>query len=159
MQPPEHLLEVGRIDRGHGLRGDVVVTLITNATERLSPGTQLWAGDQPVTVRSAAPHQNRWRVTLEGVTTRDGADALAGQTLRAEPIEDSAEWYHQLIGAIAVLPDGKPAGVVVAIQDNPASDLLVLDTGALVPLVFAGDLTDGRLPIHPPKGLLELADG
>ncbi len=157
--PPDDLLEVGRINRGHGLRGEVLITLITNATERLAPGAQLWAGDRRLEVRSSAPHQRRWRVTLDGVNTREAADGLAGTVLHAAPIEDAESlWLHDLIGAVAVLPDGRAVGVVEAIQDNPASDLLVLDTGALVPLVFVGELRDGRVQIDPPPGLLELAD-
>ena len=35
------LLEVGHIDRSHGLRGEVIVTLTTDYTERLAAGAVL----------------------------------------------------------------------------------------------------------------------
>ena len=41
-------------------------------------------------------------------------------------------------------------------QANPAADLLVLDTGALVPVVFITDHADGAVTIDPPEGLLDL---
>jgi 16S rRNA processing protein RimM len=158
--PPEGLLEVGRIDRPHGLRGEVIVTLRTTATERLDRGARLWADSRWLVVQSAAPHQKRWRVRLEGVDDREAAEQVSGSLVFAAPlVEEGTRWLHDLIGAVAVLPDGTEVGVVEAIQDNPASDLLVLDSGALVPLVFAGDLVDGRIIIDPPPGLLELADG
>jgi 16S rRNA processing protein RimM len=46
---------------------------------------------------------------------------------------------------------------VVSVQANPAHDLLVLDSGALVPVVFVvGEPADGRLRIDPPQGLFDL---
>ena len=43
-----------------------------------------------------------------------------------------------------------------AVQANPASDLLVLDGGQLVPLRFVVEHGPGRVVIDPPAGLLEL---
>ena len=37
------LLDVGRIVKPHGMRGEVVVELVTNRTERLEPGSVLRA--------------------------------------------------------------------------------------------------------------------
>ena len=51
-------------------------------------------------------------------------------------------------------------GVVRAVQDNPASDLLVLDSGALVPLTFVvGGPSDGVVHVEVPDGLFELYEG
>jgi 16S rRNA processing protein RimM len=82
--------------------------------------------------------------------------------LRAEalPDDDPADlWVHRLIGSRVVEPDGTDRGVVEAVQDNPASDLLVLDTGALVPMRFLVDRDDeDRLVVEVPTGLFELLD-
>ena len=44
-------------------------------------------------------------------------------------------------------------------MDNPAADLLVLDTGALVPVVFVvGTPHDGVIDVDTPDGLFELAE-
>jgi 16S rRNA processing protein RimM len=49
--------------------------------------------------------------------------------------------------------------VIEAVQDNPAADLLVLDTGALVPVVFVVDgPTDGVVRVDTPHGLFELTE-
>ncbi len=55
-------------------------------------------------------------------------------------------WVHELVGAEVVLPDGTAVGAVEAVQDNPAHELLVLDSGALVPVVF---VTDAVGPARP----------
>jgi 16S rRNA processing protein RimM len=156
------LLEVGRIDKAQGLRGEVVVTLTTTETSRIDPGSELLAGDRPVVVAESRPHQHRWAVRFEGVTSREMAEELARAVLRAEaPNETDPEdlWVHELVGSTVVEVDGTDRGTVEAVQDNPASDLLVLDTGALVPLRFlVGRDGEGRLVVEVPAGLFDLLD-
>lgn len=156
------LLEVGRIAKAHGLKGEVVVVLLTNREERLAPGSVLHTERGPLTVLWSTRHLGRHIVAFEGVTSRDGADALRNTILSAEPIEDAegGDWVHDLVGAAVVLvgaTDGdEPVGVVESVQENPASDLLVLDTGALVPMTFVVETTSGRVVIDPPEGLFDL---
>jgi 16S rRNA processing protein RimM len=151
------LLEVGRIEKAHGLRGQVVVRLLTNRVERLAPGTELDASGRPLVVRAATPHHDRWLVTFDGVATREEADALRGRVLHAPAIEDPDElWVHDLIGA-QVTDHGIPRGRVVEVEANPASDLLVLDTGALVPVRFIVQVQPGsRIEVEAPDGLFDL---
>jgi 16S rRNA processing protein RimM len=151
------VLEVGRIVKPHGLKGDVIVDLFTNRTERLTAGAVF--NDGSLLVTRAAPHQHRWIVAFDGVTTIDAANALRGVVLLAEPLDDpDALWVHELIGSRVTLMNGHEVGVVEAVQANPASDLLLLDTGALVPLRFVVENGDGRVVIDPPEGLLEIGD-
>lgn len=159
------LLEVGRIDRAQGLRGEVIVTLSTNVVERIAPGSELIAGERnprPLTIESSKPHQHRWVVRFAGVATKEDADALHGLRLYAEPIvDDDPEtlWIHELLGQEVVeVVDGadRPRGRVVGVIDNPASDILELDSGALVPLRFVVDhATPGRLVVEVPLGLFD----
>jgi 16S rRNA processing protein RimM len=150
-------LEVGRIAKAHGLRGEVNVKLTTNRAERVAHGAVLFDGDSDLVVVSSTPHHDRWIVAFEGVHTREAADALRGRTLWAEPIDDpDTLWVHQLIGATVVEADGTERGVVELVQSNPASDLLVLDTGALVPLAFVTGRSAGVVTINPPEGLFDL---
>ena len=44
----------------------------------------------------------------------------------------------------------------VAVEANPASDLLVLDSGALVPLRFVVSAEPGHVTVDPPAGLFDL---
>ena len=56
--------------------------------------------------------------------------------------------------------DGRSYGTVEAVEANPASDLLVLPGGRLVPLVFVvSGPTAGRVVIDPPAGLLDSEPG
>ncbi len=152
------MLEVGRVVKAHGLAGEVIVGLVTDRVERVAPGTVLTTDRGPLEITGSRPHQGRWIVSFAGVASREAAERLRGVILHAEPLDDpDALWVHELIGADAVLPDGTRAGLVDAVEDNPAGDLLVLDTGALVPVRFVVGWDDERrLVIDPPAGLLDL---
>jgi 16S rRNA processing protein RimM len=153
------LLEVGRIDKPHGLRGEVIVRLVTNRQERLAAGERLaTSSGAPLVVRSSSPHQGRFIVAFDGVTDRAGADALRGVVLLAPPLEDPDElWVHEMIGAQVIDEEGTVRGRVVEVEANPASDLLVLDSGALVPVQFVVEVEAGeRVVIHPPAGLFDV---
>jgi 16S rRNA processing protein RimM len=150
------LLEIGRVTRAHGVRGEVVVDLTTDRVERLAPGTVLASDAGNLTVAAARPHQRRWIVAFEGHTDREAADRLRGVALRAEALDDpGALWVHDLVDSEVVTVGGDLAGSCVAVVANPASDLLELDGGALIPIVFVVGRSPGQVIIDPPEGLLE----
>jgi 16S rRNA processing protein RimM len=155
-------LEIGRVVRPHGLRGQVVVELWTNRTERMAPGAGLSGPTGELEVERATRQapvggRDRWLVSFHGVDGREDAEALRGAVLRAPLLPDGdAWWVHELIGAEVVDLAGTPIGIVEAVEANPASDLLVLAGGRLVPLRFITDRRGGRLIADLPPGLLEL---
>jgi 16S rRNA processing protein RimM len=153
------MLEVGRITRPHGVRGDVNVLLTSNRTERVAKGAVLHTADGVLTVASSRPHKSGYIVTFAECGDRDTAEALRDTVLLAEPIEDPDElWVHELIGAMVVDGDVE-RGRVVQVLDNPASDILELDSGALVPVQFVVSLVPGeRIDVDVPDGLFTLDD-
>lgn len=151
-------LEVGRVTKPHGLRGEVVVRFTTDKIpERTQPGTTLHtSGGRDLVVLSARPHQDRWIVHFEGVHSRAEGDALRGQVLYAEPLDDPDEIFiHQVIGRRLRTPDGRDHGEIVAVVANPASDLMELDDGRLVPMAFYVGHDDGSVTVDVPAGLLD----
>ena len=135
-------------------RLNVGATLYANRAERLNVGAELCAGLGVLTVAGARPFQQRWIVQFTEVQDRDAAESLRGQALLAQPIVDPDElWVHELIGMMVCETDGTERGRVEAVQANPASDLLVLESGALVPLAFLVGQTDDRLMVDVPDGL------
>ena len=166
-------LEIGRIVKAHGIRGEVVVEAVTNRAERFSPGAVLYAdpGEHPLQVRRATPQggpdaagrmaQSRWIVAFEGVADRNEAERLRGTVLTGDPlaVDDAGDgrelWVHELVGAELLDPAGRVLGRVAAVEANPASDLLVLEDGGLVPMVFVVEAAAGRVVVDPPAGLLD----
>jgi 16S rRNA processing protein RimM len=156
------LLEIGRVARPHGLRGQVVVELWTNREERVASGSRLRgpAGELEVvraTRQPAVGGRARWLVSFRGVDTREDAEALRGAVLTAVPLAEADVWWvHDLIGTQVVDLEGGPIGRVEAVEANPASDLLVLTDGRLIPLHFIVNRVGDRLTADLPPGLLEL---
>jgi 16S rRNA processing protein RimM len=157
------LREVGRIGRAHGVQGELYVSLVTDRFERVAPGARLLAGSQWLTVVESRQQQQRWLVRFEGVDDRTAAEKLTNTTLQAGALpaddagaDDDALWVHDLIGSRVVDVEGVERGICVAVIDNPAHDILELDTGALVPVTFVVSCQDGMTTIDPPEGLFDL---
>lgn len=156
-------LEIGWITKAHGIRGSVIIHPLTNLPGRFEVGMRLLLSnrsrDRELTLLSVAPYNKDLLVTFEAVTTRTEAEALKGFTILAEPVEAEEEMLvHELIGCSVVELDGTVRGIVKTIEANPASDLLVLESNALVPLAFVVEHDrDARIiRIDPPQGLFDL---
>ncbi|WP_051951641.1 ribosome maturation factor RimM [Actinacidiphila yeochonensis] len=166
-------LVVGRIGRAHGIKGEVSVDVRTDEPElRLAPGAVLAtdpASTGPLTIATGRVHSGRLMLRFEGVTDRNGAEALRGTLLIAEvdpeeTPEDPEEFYdHQLVDLDVVTVDGREVGRIAEISHLPYHDLLVVrrpDGGeVLVPFVAEIvpeiDLEEQRAVIDPPPGLLD----
>ena len=158
------LLEVGRVVKPHGLRGEVVVRFVSNRPERLRAGEQMSVempdGSTPsqasLEVASIRPQRDCFLVLFGGVDDRDGAERLRGALLFAEAIDDAdALFVHDLVGAEVFDTNGERKGRVTAVEANPASDLLVVDDNAYVPARFVVSHSQGRVVIDAPEGLFE----
>src|SRR3954454_8159699 len=156
-------LVVGRVVKAHGIGGEIVVDVRTDDPhERFAPGTALRArardkSERTFVVDSMREHGGRLLVRLDGVASRDAADALRGSlfivdTADLPPIEDPDEFYdHQLEGLRVRTVSGRDVGAVAEVLHTAAGELLSVKTDAdaevLVPFVSAivtsVSLTDG----------------
>jgi 16S rRNA processing protein RimM len=148
---------VGRVVRPHGLKGEVVVDLVSNRAERSMPGSVFETDGGDLCIETSRPFGHRWLVTFAGVEGIDAAEALRDRVLRARPLDDpSALWVHELVGSMVFdESDGHELGTVTAVVANPVSDLLELADGALVPLRCVVDHGPGRIVVDVPPGLFD----
>jgi 16S rRNA processing protein RimM len=155
---PAGMLEIGHIRRAHGLRGEVFVQLVSDRTERLDPGSRLWAAGVELRVAACrTASKGRYVVAFEGIDDRNAAERWADTALYAEPLDDKDEvWVHELIGRRVVDQHGVDRGTCVAVVANPAADLIETADGALVPsnFVVALDGTD-VVRVDVPAGLFD----
>jgi len=102
-------------------------------------------------------HQQRFLVTFREIVDRSDAERWRGVVLRAAPLEDpDVLWIHELFDARVETVDGVVRGTVVSVEKNPASDLMVLDNGALVPLTFVVAVeANVRVVVDVPDGLFD----
>ena len=156
-------IEIGRIARAHGIRGEVVVATHDPDSDLLAGGDALWIGGVARKIASARNTQRGWLVLLDGTATRNDAEALRGQIVEIDraalALDDDDVLLDDLIGCRVVLADGTPWGEIAEIQGG-MQDLLVIHDGELerlLPLVdefvVGIDLEAGVVTVDPPEGL------
>lgn len=168
-------LQVARIGKPHGIRGEVTVQVLTDAPgDRFVPGTEFVvepASAGPLIVDSARWNKDILLLGFEGIETRNQAETLRGAKLFIETEEldedDDEGWYeHELVGLEARV-GSQVVGKIAALHTLPVQDLLVVETPdgkeILVPfveqIVPEVNVVDGFILMTPPDGLFEVNDG
>ena len=153
------MLRVGRVVRAVGLRGEVEIAVESDNPDRFAVGSRFNSGS--LVIATVRTHNDRTIVCFDGVTDRDGAEAIRGTVLEideaaARPLEEDEYWDHDLIGCTVVTLDGREIGTVDDVVHQPAGALLAVGTH-LIPLVreVVKLVEDGRIIIDPIPGLLD----
>jgi 16S rRNA processing protein RimM len=163
-------VDIGRVSRPRGLRGEVWVTPWSDDPERLLGISRfrllLPAGPRELRLAGGQWLNGRLALLFEGVADRDAAQALCGGELqiRAEdlpPLAEDEVFLADLVGLEARLADGRVVGRVRHVLEMPAGPLLEIAGGgreALVPFarrfVPRLELAEGWLELSVPEGLL-----
>ncbi|RMF01629.1 MAG: ribosome maturation factor RimM [Alphaproteobacteria bacterium] len=166
---------LGHVTGAHGVRGEVRIKTYTAQPLAIADYGPLQdeAGTARFTILAVRPAKQGVIARIEGVATREEAEALKGTPLyvpRAALPEIGAEaepdtYYHaDLIGLVAVSAAGSALGQVVAVHNFGAGDLLevrpatggasvlVPFTRAIVPEI---DFEAGWMLMIPPEGLFD----
>jgi 16S rRNA processing protein RimM len=135
--PSSGAIEVGRIARAHGVRGELRVLLHWPESDSLLTADEVLVqlpGEEAraMAIEGARRADRAILLKLAGVSDRDAASALRGASLLVPrdvlPAADAGEFYLcDLIGARVVEPGGE-LGVVVEIRGHPSVDCLVIRT-------------------------------
>ena len=93
--------------------------MLTDWPERLEPGAEVWldGADRPLRIVHAETGGRVPVLHLEGIETREAAEALVGRYLEApeRPLEEGTYFWDDLIGMRVESPDGNPVGELVEI--------------------------------------------
>ncbi len=162
----DSLILVGAIAGAFGVRGEVRLKSFTAEPEAIAGYGPLSTedGTRQFGVRITRAVKGGFAARLTGVATREEAEALRGTGLFAPrerlPSLPDDEYYHaDLIGLVVADAGGKELGVVHAVHDHGAGDILEVRapgsrplllpfTRAVVPTV---DLAAGRIVADPPE--------
>jgi 16S rRNA processing protein RimM len=158
-------IEIGGIARAHGIRGEVVIFTHDPDSETLGRVEAIWVGGKPRKIEHARDTHRGWLIQLEGVTTRNEAEALRGQAVEVDRddlgLGEDEILLADLIGCAVKLVDGRPWGTIAGVEAD-VQDRLVIHDGEierLLPLVEAFvkdiDLIARVVTIDPPEGLPE----
>jgi 16S rRNA processing protein RimM len=162
-------LQIGRVIKPHGVRGELVVDATTDDPDaRFAVGTVLTgrqggrAGGRELslTVKTVRPHQGRLLVTVEEIPDRTAAESLRGMRFFAPPVfdgDDDGYYDHELEGLRVLdcgpvdeetanaraydgaLPEPVDIGVVSGVTHGPAGTLLEVTVDGDVDLPTAGE--------------------
>lgn len=159
-------IEIGRVSKAHGIRGEVVVVTHDPESDVLDGAETLWVGGTPRRIEEARGTHRGWLVRFEGVATRNDAELLRDQLVEIDrealELDDDDILLSDLVGCAVRKVDGSPWGTIHEIQSGGMQDLLVIHDGELerlLPLVDAFvtgiDLEAGVVTVDPPDGLPE----
>ena len=130
------LIEIGRLGRPHGLKGEQALDLCAlTPLELHAIQTFTWRGrdgtTRPLTLATARPANDRILVRFNGTTDRAGASAFTNGHLLVEEerLPDpgpGAAYNFQLVGLEVVTEEGRSIGTVAEIWPSPAHSVLVV---------------------------------
>ena len=149
-----------------GLRGDLKVEVLTEFTERFSPGSTLYLDGQPVRVERSRSSKGGILVKLDVVNDRTEADLLRGRfvTIPQQEVKPlpGGSYYHFQIHDLDVWNEkGEHLGKVKEILSTGSNDVYVVSgesrkeilIPALEDVVLDVNLQETRMTVRLPQGL------
>lgn len=161
-------LAIGKLRRPHGIKGDIVMDILTDFPERLRPGRTVYVGEEqrlPMKVTRVHQHGKTILIAFEGIEIREQAAELRNQYVlvqtKAVPILPKGEYYHHQLLGLNVLDDqGNLLGTLDEILETRANDVYVVrsESGSelLLPaveneVILNVDLKRGQIIVRPPE--------
>ena len=152
-QPPG-FLDVGRILRPHGLRGELVLQPFSELIQILKPSTEIHLGPEhaPVIVSAIRPHHSRYLLSIEGCGDRDTAEEWRGKVVRirfeqAKPLQEGVYYHWQILNLPVFNTEGDLLGTIIEILETGANDIYVVK-----------DEQDGEILLPAIKGVILKVD-
>ena len=141
----------------HGLKGEVRLKLFTDSIDSLKHHASFDAEGRTLTLAAVRQAGAGAIARFKEIPDRTAAEALRGRALTvprdALPPLEEGEYYHaDLIGLPVVTPDGDSVGVVVAVENFGAGDVLDIkktDGKSFMAPMHAVAVEPDRLVIDP----------
>ncbi|HEX5257292.1 MAG TPA: ribosome maturation factor RimM [Sphingomicrobium sp.] len=155
----ERRIALAAVAGAHGIHGELRLKLFSDSIDSLSRHERLYVGGAERRLLGIRDSGKAAVARFEGVADRRSAEALRGALVeidRAElpPLEKGEYYYADLIGLPAVDRGGKLVGIVAAVENYGAGDLLEIegDGGkrSLIPFKpGVAELENGRIVLDP----------
>ncbi len=167
---PEYLV-VGSLRRAHGVRGAMVMEIITDFPERLKPGTGVFIGSahKPMVIESARPHSEGMLIRFTGLENPEAAaqyrNKLVYVTSADRPALPEGHYYeHQVLGFTVVEDEtNETIGMLSEIMHTGANDIYVVErpdgSEVLLPVIASVvrelDMSRRIIRVHLLPGLID----
>jgi 16S rRNA processing protein RimM len=155
----EKRISLAAVAGAHGIKGELRLKLFSDSIDSLSRHQTLYVGGAQRRLLSINDSGKMAVARFEGVDDRSTAEALRGALVEVDrsalpPLEEGEYYHADLIGLEAVNRDGNRVGMVAAVENYGAGDLLeiALPDGktSLIPFREGiADLVDGRILLDP----------
>lgn len=163
---------IGKIDRAHGIKGEVIITSYSDFPERFEHDNIVYVSSrnnqkQELKIEKSRVHHNRFIIKFYNIDTRNEAEQLRGLTLEilSEQIASLPEgryWHHDIVGLDVYTDDNGFLGTISEILENPANDIYVVNTPdkkeillpAIKDVVLNIDLDNKKMTVKLIPGLI-----
>lgn len=162
-------LVVGKLRSPHGVRGEILMTVMTDFPDRIQPGVTFYLGEgyAPVVVASVRHHNKGLLLRFKGVDTREDVARFRNQDIFVSsedrpPLPKGEYYLHELIGMQVITDSGELLGVLSEMIETGATNVYVIRREAkadvLIPatdeVILDIDVKKKTMRVHLLEGLL-----
>ena len=162
---------VGKFRRPHGIRGEIIMTVLTDYPDLITPGITLFVGNNyhQYTIRSIRWHGGDMLIALAELPDRTAVEIFRNIMvyMKAKDIPElpEGEYYsHQLVGMDVITDQDQELGKIKEILITGANDVYLVESAdgkqVLLPVieqvVLNIDHESGKILVHILPGLLDL---
>ena len=157
---------VGRVKGAWGVRGGLKIDVLSDASDRFSPGSTLTLTGRRTTVEESHKIKGGLAVKFDVVADRSQADAMRGQMLtiprgRLAPLPEGRYYYFDIIDMVVSDEMGDKLGRVKEIIETGGNDVYVIGRAeqadllipALDDVVLSVCVGENRMTVRVPEGL------
>jgi 16S rRNA processing protein RimM len=163
-------IEAGAIVRAHGIRGEVILDVMSDLLDCFVEDSEIRVTDREgteklLTIESARAHKGGMIVKFRGCGTRDDALLLRSHTVwlsrdQIGPLEEGRWFVEDVIGLEVYTEEEELLGTLTDVLHMPANDVYVVKGEGgevLLPViddvVKEVDIEGGRMLVHLMEGL------
>jgi len=162
-------LAIGKLRRAHGVKGEILMDVVTDFPEKISHGRKVFIGENNLefTIDKSRHHAKGLLLTFEGLYDRSSVEVYRNKIvyiLRSEVSEELPEdtyYHHQIIGLSVITEEGERIGVLQDILETGANDVYIVktedDKELLLPSIKSVikdiDLNTGSIIVELPEWL------
>jgi 16S rRNA processing protein RimM len=138
----EKRVALAAVAGAHGVKGEVRLKLFSDSAASLASHQNVYVGGVERRLISVRDGGKTAVARFDGIADRSAAEAVRGQLVEVDrlalpPLEEGEYYHADLIGLSCVDREGHAVGIVVAVENFGAGDLLEIE------------LPDGRKSLIP----------
>lgn len=157
---------VGKLRRPHGVRGEILMDLLTDFPKRLKTGTEVFVGKKydPYVIRSIRFLEKGALISFEGFMDCDVVGFFRNQLVfskkeNSPALPEGKYYHHQILGMEVYNEAGESLGVIDEILETGANDVYIIRYGTknevLIPaiksVILKIDLSVKRMVVRLPE--------